>query len=150
MYAVRGFLTLLARVMLAAIFLLAIVGKATNFAATAEMMGKQGVPSPQILLGGAIAFLALGGLSVVLGLKGRLGALLLLVFLGAATYYFHDFWKLPADTPADVKQQEIIAFMKNLALMGAMLFLLANGTGPWSLDGRRRADDGQPAADEEG
>lgn len=149
MYAVRGFLTLLARVMLAAIFLLAIVGKATNFAATADMMGKQGVPSPQILLGGAIAFLAIGGLSVVLGLKGRLGALLLLVFLGAATYYFHDFWKLPADTPADVKQQEIIAFMKNLALMGAMLFLLANGTGPWSLDGRR-ADESQAAADEDG
>jgi hypothetical protein len=34
--------------------------------------------------------------------------------------------------------------------MGAMLFLLANGTGPWSLDGRSRADDGQATPDEDG
>jgi putative oxidoreductase len=33
-------------------------------------------------------------------------------------------------------QGELIAFMKNLALMGTMLFLIANGTGPWSLDNR--------------
>ncbi|MFM8733730.1 MAG: DoxX family protein [Pirellulales bacterium] len=150
MYAIRGLLTVLARIMLAAIFLAAIAGKATNFKATAESMANEGVPSPQILLGGAIAFLALGGLSVVLGLRGRIGALLLLVFLGAATYYFHDFWRLPADTSADVRQAEIIAFMKNVALMGAMLFLLANGTGPWSLDGRRPADDRQAAPDEDG
>ena len=57
-------------------------------------------------------------------------------FLAAATYYFHDFWKLPADVSPGVQQGEVIAFMKNIALMGCMLFLLANGTGPWSLDNR--------------
>ena len=146
MYAIRGFLSLLARLMLAAIFMLsAVAGKIMNFSGTVEKMAAEGVPSPTILLGGAIAFLILGSLSIVLGFKGRFGAFLLLVFLAAATYYFHDFWKLPPDTPAERMQMETIAFMKNLALMGAMLFLVANGTGPWSLDNRAGAGAGEAA-----
>jgi putative oxidoreductase len=137
MNALRGLLSLLARLMIAAIFLLsAVAGKIMNFNGTVEKMAAEGVPSPTILLGGAIAFLLLGSLSIVLGYKGRFGAFLLLCFLAAATYYFHDFWKLPPDTPPAAQQGEVIAFMKNLALMGTMLFLVANGTGPWSLDHR--------------
>ena len=145
MYAIRGLLTLLARLMIAAIFLMsAVAGKIMNFNGTVEKMAAEGVPSPTILLGGAIAFLLIGGVSLVLGYKARLGAFLLLVFLAAATYYFHDFWKLPADAAPAAMQGEIIAFMKNLALMGTMLFVVANGPGPWSLDGRGQAE--EPAA----
>jgi putative oxidoreductase len=150
MQAVRGFLSLLARLMIVAIFLMsAVAGKIMNFNGTVERMTAEGVPSPTILLGGAIAFLLLGGLSIVLGLWGRFGALLLLVFLAAATYYFHDFWKLPPDTPPERMQMEVISFLKNLALMGTMLFLIANGTGPWSIDNRSRAEDTAAAADDE-
>jgi putative oxidoreductase len=150
MHAVRGLLSVLARLMLTAIFLLsAVAGKILNFNGTVEKMAAEGVPSPTILLGGAIAFLLLGSLSIVLGFKGRFGAFLLLVFLAAATYYFHDFWKLPPDTPGDRMQMEIISFMKNLALMGAMLFLVANGTGPWSLDNRGRAAAGDTVGDDD-
>jgi len=150
MHAVRGFLSLLARLMIAAIFLLsAVAGKILNFNGTVEKMAAEGVPSPSILLGGAIAFLILGSLSIVLGFMGRVGAFLLLVFLAAATYYFHDFWKLPADTPPATMQMEVISFMKNLALMGTMLFLVANGTGPWSLGNRGREATREDAADDE-
>ncbi|MEX0669625.1 MAG: DoxX family protein [Pirellulales bacterium] len=140
MNVIKGFLSLLGRLMIAAIFLMSAVGgKIMNFSGTVEKMTAEGVPSPTILLGGAIAFLILGSLSIVLGYKGRVGALLLLIFLGAATYYFHDFWKLPADADPAAKQGEVIAFMKNMALMGTMVFLFANGTGPWSLDNRGQA-----------
>lgn len=150
MQAVRGFLSLLARLMIVAIFLMsAVAGKIMNFSGTVEKMAAEGVPSPTILLGGAIAFLILGSLSIVLGFMGRVGALLLLCFLAAATYYFHDFWKLPPDTPPAAMQGEVIAFMKNLALMGTMLFLLANGTGPWSLDQRGKAARETAADDDE-
>jgi putative oxidoreductase len=54
-----------------------------------------------------------------------------------ATYYFHDFWTL-ADPQA--KQEQMIQFMKNLGLMGAMLLVIANGTGPMSLEGRRAGE----------
>jgi putative oxidoreductase len=140
MYALRGLLSVLARTMIAAIFVMSAVGnKIPQFNGVAQVMEGKGIPQPKILLAGAIAFLILGGISIVLGYRARLGALMLLVFLGAATYYFHAFWKLPADTPPQDLQREMIQFMKNLALMGTMVFLLANGTGPWSLDNRRAA-----------
>ena len=148
MYALRGLLSILARSMIAAIFLLSVANKVPGFNGVAASMEAEGVPQPKILLAGAIAFLALGGLSIVLGYKGRLGAFMLLAFLGAATYYYHDFWNLPQDAPPEKLRDEMIAFMKNLALMGTMVFLLANGTGPWSLDNRRAAADEaeEPAA----
>ena len=36
-----------------------------------------------------------------------------------------------------MQQVEMISFMKNLALMGAMLLIIANGSGPMSLDARQ-------------
>jgi putative oxidoreductase len=140
MHVIQGFLSLVARLMIAAIFLSsAVMNKIPQFNAVAEMMADKGVPQPKILLAGAIAFLILGSVSLILGFRARLGALLLLAFLAAATHYFHAFWKLPPDTAAETIRNEQIAFMKNLALMGTMVFLLANGAGPWSLDARRGA-----------
>ena len=71
------------------------------------------------------------------------------MFLVAATSYFHVFWKLPADTPPDVLRDEQIAFMKNLALMGTMVFFLANGAGPWSIDAARSAAADSDSSDED-
>lgn len=147
MYAIRGLLSVLARLMIAAIFLMSAVGnKIPKFNDVAQRMADEGVPQPKILLAGAIAFLILGAVSIVLGYRARLGAFLLLVFLVAATYYFHDFWTVPAED-AQRQQTEMIAFMKNLSLMGTMLFLIANGSGPWSLSGRAAPAAGA-AADE--
>jgi putative oxidoreductase len=135
MSVIRGLLAVLGRLMIATIFLLSAVGnKIPRFAEVAKMMEEEGVPEPNVLLAGAIAFLLLGSLSIILGYRARTGAFLLLVFLAAATYYFHDFWK----APPEMQQQEMINFMKNLSLMGTMVFLMANGPGPWSLDNRKR------------
>ena len=83
------------RVMLAAIFLMSAVGnKIPNFNDVAAYMASEGVPMPHIMLVGAIAFLIAGGISIVFGLRARLGAMLLLAFLVLATYFFHDFWDL--------------------------------------------------------
>ena len=145
MGVIRGLLAVLGRLMIAAIFLLSAVGnKIPRFNDVAQLMEQQGVPEPKILLGGAIAFLVLGSISIILGYKARIGAFLLLAFLGAATYYFHDFWR----APPEAQQDEMIAFMKNLSLMGTMVFLIANGAGPWSLDNRpRRAADAEAGDD---
>ncbi|WP_459555556.1 DoxX family protein [Lacunimicrobium album] len=124
-------ISVLGRLFLVTIFLLSAVGnKIPNYSNIATYMGSQGVPQPQILLAGAIAFLIVGGVSVLLGFKARFGAGLLFVFLVLATYYFHDFWTFPAEQ----RQDQIIQFMKNLGLGGAMLFIMANGSGAGSLD----------------
>jgi putative oxidoreductase len=56
----------------------------------------------------------------------------LLVFLAAATFFFHDFWRL-AD-PGQ-RQLQMFQFMKNVAIGGGLLSLAAFGGGPWSVDG---------------
>ena len=71
------------------------------------------------MLAGAIVFLIVGSVSIVFGYRARFGALLLLVFLGSATYYFHNFWAFEEGSPEH--QQQMIHFLKNLALMGAMV-----------------------------
>jgi putative oxidoreductase len=118
---------------------------------TINMMAPEGIPQPQLLLAGAIAFLIVGGLSVLIGFKARVGAVLLIIFLVLATYYFHDFWNISKDTlPKDqitglsdeaiekkvdqAREGQTIHFMKNLSMMGAMLFMLANGACRWSVD----------------
>jgi putative oxidoreductase len=152
--AIQGIMTVAGRVLLALIFLMSAAGnKIPQFSNVVQIMESQGVPIPQVMLVGAIVFLLAGSLSIILGFKARIGAALLLTFLLLATYFFHDFWTWPEDamwvlsTSSDVKmpvqQIEMISFMKNLALMGAMLFIIANGSGPMSLDGKHASDERQ-------
>ena len=145
----QGLVSLLARLMIASIFLASAIGnKIPQFQATANYMQTEGVPNPKLALFGAIGLLLLGGLSVVAGAWTRIGSLFLLVFLAAATFYFHDFWKFADPTQ---RQLQTIQFMKNLAIGGGLLALIAYGGGAWSVDGwiakrREEAESGAPAA----
>jgi putative oxidoreductase len=124
--AVQGFVSLVARLAIAAIFILSAVGnKIPQFKQTAEYMASEGVPNPKFALFGAIGLLLIGAWT-------RYGAIFLLVFLAAATWFFHDFWKF-AD--AGQRQLQTIQFMKNVAIGGGLLSLVAFGGGPWSVDG---------------
>lgn len=128
---VQGLLTVVGRLFIVTIFLMSAVGnKIPQFSGVAQYMASEGVPAPQVMLAGAIVFLIAGGLSILLGLYARVGAVLLFTFLVLATYFFHDFWTMEGD----VVQGQMIHFMKNLSMMGTMLFIMAVGSGPWSLD----------------
>lgn len=130
----QGLVNVAGRVLFSIIFLMSAVGnKIPKFNDVAGYMASEGVPLPQVMLAGAIAFLIAGSLSVILGYKTRVGAGLLLIFLVLATYFFHDFWTY--QDPAEA-QQQMIQFLKNTALVGATLLLIANGGGAFSLDRR--------------
>jgi putative oxidoreductase len=121
------------RVLICTIFFMSAVGnKIPHFNNVVKVMESAGVPMPSVMLAGAIVFLLAGSVSVILGVKARIGASLLLVFLVLATYYFHAFWKLDGQE----QQMQMIQFMKNLSMMGAMLFIVANGSGAYSLDSK--------------
>lgn len=123
----------LGRLMLVTIFFASALGnKIPNFGEVVQAMASVGIPLPQVMLAGAITFMLLGGVAVVVGFKARLGAALLLVFLALATYYFHGFWNFEGAE----QQAQAIQFMKNLSIAGAMLLIMANGPGPLAVDGR--------------
>jgi uncharacterized membrane protein YphA (DoxX/SURF4 family) len=85
------------------------------------------------VLAAAIVFEVVGGLSVLLGYRARLGALMLIVFLVPATMIFHN----PAGLEGMARQVEMINMMKNFTIMGGLMMVLAFGGGPLSLDNRR-------------
>jgi hypothetical protein len=62
-----------------------------------------------------------------------------------ASYYFHPFWKLEGQA----QQEQMIHFMKNLSMIGAMLFIVANGSGPMSVDSLLRKRTTAPADERE-
>jgi putative oxidoreductase len=124
-------IAILGRLLLAAIFLISpLVNLIPNFSATTTAMQSAGVTAPSILLALAIATLIAGSLAVIAGYQARWGALLLLIFLVPATYYFHAPWK--AGNAAEAGQQAI-HFLKNIGLMGAMLLIMVVGPGPGSI-----------------
>lgn len=132
MMFVQGVVSVAGRVMLAAIFLMSALGnKIPKFNDVAGYMASEGVPMPKVMLAGAIVFLLAGSLSIIVGFRARVGASLLLIFLVLATYFFHDFWTVE---DAMQKQNEMIQFMKNMALAGSMMIIIANGAGPMSID----------------
>lgn len=130
----QAMLNVAGRTLLCTIFIMSAVGnKIPQFNNVAGYMASEGVPAAKVMLAGAIVFLLAGSLSIILGYRARCGATLLLIFLILATYFFHDFWAF--EDPA-ARQEQMIGFMKNMALAGAMLMIIANGSGPLSLDNR--------------
>ena len=129
-------IAILGRLLLAAIFLInPLVNLIPNFSATTSAMQSAGAPMPAILLSVAIAMLIAGSLALIAGYQARWGAFLLLIFLVPATYYFHAPWR--AGDAAEAGQQ-VIHFLKNIGLMGAMLLIMVVGSGPGSIDQVRK------------
>ncbi len=125
---------LLARVLLAALFLPAGISKIAGFAGTAAYIASVGLPLPE--LGAVIAVVVEvgGGLALLAGYQTRLVALLMAIFTVAAGVFFHAFWTA---APEQLMVQQIM-FMKNIAIAGGFLALTAFGAGALSLDARRQ------------
>ena len=119
-------LALAGRLLLAVIFLASAFGKITNFDGTLKFMEAHGMPMTALLCACAIALEALGAITLILGYLTRWGAAALIGFLVTATWIFHS-------TP-----DQRIALLKNLAIMGGLLQVMAFGPGEFSLDGREK------------
>jgi len=116
------------RVLISALFLISGLGKIAGFAGTQAYMASVGVPGALLPL--VIALEVLGAAAIIVGYRTRLAAAGLALFSIASGILFHG--------GADQMQQ--IMLMKNVAIAGGFLFLVARGAGEWSLDARRVAN----------
>jgi uncharacterized membrane protein YphA (DoxX/SURF4 family) len=89
--------------------------------------GAKGVPAPGLAVPVTGGILLFGGLGVAAGVLPTLAAGALVVFLVATTPVMHNFWAVPEEQ----KQGEMINFLKNVAMTGAALALLAISTTAW-------------------
>jgi putative oxidoreductase len=131
--AVAAPVVLLGRLFFVLIFLMA--GPNHFSSQTIGYAASQGVPLASIAvpLSGVLAIV--GGFSILLGYRARIGAWLIVLFLLAVTPMMHRFWTV---TDPMMQQMQMIMFMKNLAMLGGALLISQFGAGPWSLDGRRK------------
>ena len=113
------------RIFLALIFVFSGIGKIGQYAGTQAYMESAGVPG--FLLPAVIALEILGGLAIILGWQTRLAAFLLAGFSLLSGILFHSNFG---------DQMQMIQFLKNLALAGGFLMIVALGAGPYSIDNR--------------
>lgn len=119
---------LVARILLAAIFVLSGASKLGDIGGTAGYIASAGLPAPTALAWLGAIFEVVAGLAILTGLRTREAALALAAFCIVLALAFHTNF-------ADLV--EMIMFMKNLAIAGGFLALSVAGPGAWSLDARR-------------
>jgi len=99
------------------LFITAVPGKVTDFSSTVDFIASRGLPEPlaAVLLLASIAILSIGSALFIFAANSRIGASLLLIFLVPTTLIFHTF---PVDS----------AFVRNLALIGALILAITRST----------------------
>ncbi len=132
MNAIQPLLALVARVLLALMFVTAGYSKIGGFDGTAAYIASKGLPLPSVLAALAIVVELGAGLALIAGFKARWAALLLAGFTLLASFIFHNYWALPADQQG----MQMLMFMKNIAITGGLLMVVALGAGGWSFDSR--------------
>jgi putative oxidoreductase len=122
------FSPLIGRMFISLIFIVAGYGKITAYSGTVGYMESMGIP--RILLPLVILTELGGGLAILLGFQTRLVAFLMAGFCVLSALIFHF----------DLSDQmQSVMFMKNIAIAGGFLFLVANGPGAYALDNKRSA-----------
>ena len=112
---------LLGRMIFGGYFLYAGIHHMQETEAMAQYTSAKGVPAPKLAVKATGIVLIAGGTSVMLGLKKEWGAAAIASFLAGVSPLMHDFWK--QEDPQQ-RQNEMINFGKNMALLGASLALM--------------------------
>lgn len=93
---------------------------------TSQLETMTGMQMPQLLALSVGCFEILAGLMIAVNFGARFFAILLIVFVLVATFYFHDFWNQPAPDNA----RTLIDALKNLSIVGALFMIAGYGRGP--------------------
>ena len=90
---------------------------------TSQLETMTGMPTPQLLTIAVGAFEIISGLMIALNFGARFFAILLIFFVAAATFYFHDFWNQPSPDNA----KSLMDALKNLSIIGALFMIAGYG-----------------------
>jgi len=130
--ALQDTFALVGRLLLAYMFIPAGFGKIAGFAGTVGYAASAGLPLPEVGVAIALAIELFGGLALLFGIGTRWAALALAVFTAVASFFFHNYWAMPADQ----QMMQQLMFGKNLAIVGGLLAFAAFGAGRLSIDAK--------------
>ena len=126
----KDIVDLIARIFIAFIFLFEAYDSIVTFNTTKATMTNYGITWNQdFLLSGVIFLLILGSTLVLIGYRSSFGAILLLAYWLPVTFIVHSWWN---DSGA-IQREQAILFMKNFAIIGGLLMIVAYGSGRYSI-----------------
>ncbi len=120
---------LIGRILLGGFFVTNGINHFKNLDMMAGYAKSKATPTPTLAVGGTGALLLLGGLSLIFGFQPIVGAALLVIFLLGVSFKMHNYW---AVQDPQTRMGEQVNFMKNMALLGALLMLVETPR-PWPL-----------------
>ena len=123
---------LIARILVAHMFILTGFSKITDWSGSSAYMAQHGLPLIPLLLIGAIVVELAGGIALAIGFKAKLSAGALALFMIPTTLVFHQFWA----APPEYQMIQMAMFMKNMSMIGGLLLIVGYGAGPFSIDGK--------------
>jgi putative oxidoreductase len=126
----RDIVDLIGRILVSFIFIFEAVDSILYFNKTKQLMTDYGLHFQQdLLLIGAIFLLLTGGTLLLIGYRIGLGAILLMLYWIPVTFIVHSFW----NDPLPDRRLESILFMKNMAILGSLMFIAVNTSGRYSV-----------------
>jgi len=120
---------LLGRILFGGFFVYSGINHFLSLGTLAQYAASKGLPMPELAVAASGVLLLFGGMSMLLGLWPRIGILSLVLFLFVVSVTMHNFWTI--GDPAQ-RASEMVNFMKNIALAGGALALVAVPE-PWPL-----------------
>jgi putative oxidoreductase len=134
---------LFGRWVLAWFFLTQAYHHALDWNNTALLLAMKAVPTPPAILLIALIGVVMGSLSLLVGFRTRIGALVLFAITIGATVTLHDYWHLDVEVARDA---DFDIFARNIAIAGGLLMLVGMGSGKFGFDGAKPADSDSGAA----
>ncbi len=119
---------MIGRIVLGLYYLIAGIMDLMNYKMLAGYAASKGVPAPEAAVIVAHLLLVLAGFCFLTGWRPALGVAAIVVFLIPVTFTMHAFW---AEKTAQMKQMQMINFMKNMGLLGSALMFLGIPR-PWA------------------
>lgn len=116
------------RILISAYFIWSGISKFINREESLKVFQAIGIPEADTWFLVFSIIEIVGGLAILLGFFARFGALLLIIILAPATYFFHDFWH----SEGEAMQVQKLFFLENLSIIGGLLYVLSAGPGAWS------------------
>jgi putative oxidoreductase len=128
MQSIQSLAAPVGRVLISLLFVITGIQKISGFEGTQAFMESAGLPG--MLLPLVIAVEIIGGLAVIVGWQTRIAAFLLAGFCVLTAVIFHANFG---------DQMQLLMFLKNLAMAGGFLMIVALGAGSFSIDNRRQS-----------
>jgi putative oxidoreductase len=128
---------LFGRWVLAWFFLTQAYHHALDWNNTALLLAMKAVPTPPATLLVTLIGLVMGSLSLLVGFRTRVGALVLFAITIGATVTLHDYWRLDVEV---ARAADFDIFARNIAIAGGLLMLIGMGSGKFGFDGGKPAE----------